>query len=463
MAIPVINSFVPVAQIPGKPITINGSGFTGATSVKFGGIEAMFFRVVSDAVIQAYPDIDGDGTITVTNPNGLALVDGFTKIVTQVRIPDLQPLGRNINGNDLIPIWDSIAGITKQMAANQLPGGGGVIGGGGDGTAGNIYTALGSPFKVRNYDSNYTYDAVNDKVIISDIRLLGKTDYIVSATDKQVEFENLVKPLTGVTAANLTTAIDGTINGRAVINITGVGQNATINVTTLNNAVTAVSVANGGLGYEVGDTFLIIDLPGVVFTVSSVGAGTGDLEFDPTNGTVTIHNYQLPDFKHITIYADGVVTDHFNIVTSQMTTILKAIGPLMVGSGIVLPWRKAANLIPDGWQECVSFRGKTVIGQDPNDAYNAVGNPNGLSQAPGSIVGSKTVTIAAKNLPPLQLPVDHSLSARGGAGGGFIGGGTVNQNETAPGAQGFARLQSVNAPMDVLNPARIVLWIEYVG
>jgi hypothetical protein len=72
---PVITEFTPKC---GSPVTIVGTGFTGATRVRFGRDHASF-TVTDDSTIVAVvpPDTRGglgkEGVITVTTPNGTAV------------------------------------------------------------------------------------------------------------------------------------------------------------------------------------------------------------------------------------------------------------------------------------------------------------------------------------------------------------------------------------------------------
>ncbi|MEO7016268.1 MAG: IPT/TIG domain-containing protein, partial [Leifsonia sp.] len=178
--LPVINSFSPSTQAPGLLVTITGTGFTGTTAVKFGGVNALVFTVISDTEIQAYPNISGSGLVTVTNASGSNSLDGFTLILVKIKMPDSPVIGRVPNDNDLFWIWDSITTKLCQITAANAALYFGTGGGGGGGGGGNIYTALGSPFKVRNIDDSYSFDGTDSKVI--DIRLLGKNDYVVYST-----------------------------------------------------------------------------------------------------------------------------------------------------------------------------------------------------------------------------------------------------------------------------------------
>ncbi len=73
-----LTSFSPIAQTPGQPVTINGTGFTGATSVLFGGVEALFFNIVSDTEITAWPSLSGTNVVTVVTTAGTVSLTGFS-------------------------------------------------------------------------------------------------------------------------------------------------------------------------------------------------------------------------------------------------------------------------------------------------------------------------------------------------------------------------------------------------
>jgi photosystem II stability/assembly factor-like uncharacterized protein len=76
-----ITSFSPTAGALGTVVTINGSNFTGATSVSFGGIPASAFTVVSDGVIQATVGGGASGAIVVGTPTGAGQIAGFVFVM----------------------------------------------------------------------------------------------------------------------------------------------------------------------------------------------------------------------------------------------------------------------------------------------------------------------------------------------------------------------------------------------
>jgi hypothetical protein len=72
---PKITSFSPPSGPTGTPVTINGSGLTQATAVKFGTVKATTFTVLSDSEVTA--DVPaglapGAVTISITTPGGAA-------------------------------------------------------------------------------------------------------------------------------------------------------------------------------------------------------------------------------------------------------------------------------------------------------------------------------------------------------------------------------------------------------
>ena len=68
-----ITKFTPAVGIVGTTVTITGTGFTGATAVRFNGIAATSFTVVSATKITAgVPFGATTGKITVTTPGGVA-------------------------------------------------------------------------------------------------------------------------------------------------------------------------------------------------------------------------------------------------------------------------------------------------------------------------------------------------------------------------------------------------------
>ena len=73
---PEITSFAPTSAATGTTVTINGSNFTGATAVSFGGVAATSFTVVDDNTITAVVGVGASGSVSVTTI-GAGTLAGF--------------------------------------------------------------------------------------------------------------------------------------------------------------------------------------------------------------------------------------------------------------------------------------------------------------------------------------------------------------------------------------------------
>jgi hypothetical protein len=88
---PTISSFTPTAADRGAAIDITGTGFTGASSVTFGGAVATTYTVVSDTKVTAVvPAAARSGPIAITTAGGTA-TSPATFTVTQPEISGLNP------------------------------------------------------------------------------------------------------------------------------------------------------------------------------------------------------------------------------------------------------------------------------------------------------------------------------------------------------------------------------------
>lgn len=89
----------------------------------------------------------------------------------------------------------------------------------------------------------------------------------------RITYQCVAVNYTGPNSANA--LFSGTITGAAAVNITGSGTGATVNLTVVNGAITAIAVNAAGSGYAVGDKFTIVDATGQGFvgTVATVSTG----------------------------------------------------------------------------------------------------------------------------------------------------------------------------------------------
>ncbi|MBO9205474.1 MULTISPECIES: FG-GAP-like repeat-containing protein [Niastella] len=81
---PNITSFTPVKAASGNAVTIQGTNFTGVTSVMFGGVSAQSFTIISSTTIQAVVGTGATGEVRVTAPSGTGTRKGFTYLYPPV-------------------------------------------------------------------------------------------------------------------------------------------------------------------------------------------------------------------------------------------------------------------------------------------------------------------------------------------------------------------------------------------
>ena len=126
---PTITSFTPTSAASGATVTINGTNFTGATSVRFGGVDAASFTVVSAMQITAVVAAGGaTGSVQVTAPGGTATLAGFTFITAPI-ITSFTPTiggngtsvtitGMNLSGATAVTVGGTPAMITGNTATS---------------------------------------------------------------------------------------------------------------------------------------------------------------------------------------------------------------------------------------------------------------------------------------------------------------------------------------------------------
>jgi hypothetical protein len=109
---PTITSFNPTSGPVGTAVTVFGTGFTGATSVRFNGVAATFSVFSGTQINTAVPSGATTGRITVTTPNGTATsATDFT-----VTAPALTITSFNLTSGTVAPPWitgTSFAGATS--------------------------------------------------------------------------------------------------------------------------------------------------------------------------------------------------------------------------------------------------------------------------------------------------------------------------------------------------------------
>lgn len=117
------------------------------------------------------------------------------------------------------------------------------------------------------------------------------------------------------------------------------------------------------------------------------------------------------------------------------------------GGGMVL-WNKPASQIPVGWQEVVDWRGRIPAGFDPaDDDFKPMGKE----------AGSKTVALTAEN----NGPHTHDLKLNTNfTGDGYF---AMERGNSEVLSNFVTESSGEGAPFSIMNPYRVVMFIEYVG
>ncbi|MEA9414393.1 hypothetical protein [Flavobacterium sp. PL02] len=138
-------------------------------------------------------------------------------------------------------------------------------------------------------------------------------------------------------------------------------------------------------------------------------------------------------------------------LVSRLEILEKKNAVFQSGGGMVL-WNKPANQIPVGWAEVINWRGRMPIGFDASQSeFNTMGKIGGDK--------IKQLTIA-------ELPEVKPETIRLNKGGKFGGNAALTQGDYSNGLYGageFIKPFGGNQPFSIMNPYRVVLFIEYIG
>ena len=139
---------------------------------------------------------------------------------------------------------------------------------------------------------------------------------------------------------------------------------------------------------------------------------------------------------------------------ARLTELEKKSAVFQAGGGMVF-WNKPLADIPEGWQEVVDWRGRMPVGFDENDPdFNVMGKMSGY----------KSKTLSESEMPAHNHSI--TLSQRNGENDANVpfaafsnsGSGAQSQNVTA-----VTTSKGSGQAFSILNPYRVVLFIEYIG
>lgn len=251
---------------------------------------------------------------------------------------------------------------------------------------------------------------------------------------------------------------DGTGGGTGGTGGTGGGTGG-IKPATFKIRITDPQYSFNGTDTVINDSRLLgfVDYPVRATQLNNAAFRDNELIYDAFNAQLTILNFSLNSGEFLVIDAPGQANNSggtYSGLIARLEALERITAPFLpdpvlgINGGMVL-WNKPAVDIPAGWQEVVAWRGRMPVGFDPGDTlYDLVGKQG----------GSKTVTIGVNNLPDIPFNydgVDPTIRyKRGTTGSDMLS--PTNENRTGT-------IDNPNEPMQVLNPFRVVLFIEYVG
>ena len=111
-------------------------------------------------------------------------------------------------------------------------------------------------------------------------------------------------------------------------------------------------------------------------------------------------------------------------------------------------WNKPAAKIPAGWAEVEDWRGRMPVGWNPND---------GDFDTVGEIGGQKTKQLSIAEMPSHNHTISNQSNSHEGWGKVAVG------SDGPEGTNPTTDYKGGNQPFSIMNPYRVVLFIEYVG
>jgi IPT/TIG domain len=125
LAVPTITGFTPGSAAPGSPVTVDGSGFGGVSSVKVNGVAAGFLLLSKLQLRLTVPASATSGTITVTTAGGGATSASTLSVLPRVTsfTPSAAAVGATvtINGNAFGGATDVLFNGVATLPATVLP------------------------------------------------------------------------------------------------------------------------------------------------------------------------------------------------------------------------------------------------------------------------------------------------------------------------------------------------------
>jgi hypothetical protein len=384
---PVISGFAPASGPASTSVTINGSGFSGATAVAFNGTSATF-TVPSDGAIQAtVPAGATTGPVSVTTPGGTATSSGAFTVLSPPAIasfaPSSGPAGTSvtISGTSLAGATAvRFNGVTASFTATSdtaiqtaVPAGATtgpltVTTSGGTATSSGAFTVIGPPAIASFAPAS---GAVGTTVTISGAGLSGATAVTFNGLGASFTVTSDVAIRAVVPAGATTGPVSVTTQAGTATSASNftVIVNVTLSVAKAGNGQGTVSSTPAGGTYQVGTVVTLTATPatGSDFTswagCDSVSGATCTVTMNSSRSvtaTFTLKKFPLSVRKSSLLLGNGTVT---STSSPSNPTQINCGGSCSVqfnyGTVVTLTASPAFLSSFTGWSGCDSTSGNT--------------------------------------------------------------------------------------------------------
>jgi hypothetical protein len=448
---PTITVFTPTSGPLGTSVTINGTGFTGATSVNFNSVSATF-TVTSDTAIQAtVPAGATTGPVSVTAPGGTATSANNFTVVSAPSIssfsPTSGPLGTSvtINGTGLTGAtsvtFNSVSAsftVTSDTAIQATVPAGATTGPvsattpGGTATSANNFTVVSAP-SITSFSP--TAGPLGTSVTISGTNFTGATAVTFNGVSAAFTVNSATAiqatvpagATTGPVSVNTPGGMAMSTSNFAVVNPPGIsnfsptsgplGTSVTINGTNFGGAT---SVTFGGVSAAFG-----VNSSTTIQATVPAGATTGPVSVNTPGGTTTsTNNFTVTDVLTVTKLGTG---------SGAVTSISNPSSPAQINCGptcsatydsgtlVTLTATPAAGSSYTAWAGCDSISGATCTAtmstaRSVTVTFTVQTFTLTVNKASLLGLGNGTVTSVSSPSSPAQINCGSSCSVSYGSG-----------------------------------------------
>ena len=167
------------------------------------------------------------------------------------------------------------------------------------------------------------------------------------------------------------------------------------------------------------------------------------------NGVVkTVHTLRYATFGTAETswpWSDFERLDPITELMRRLSVVEKKTAVFQAGGGMIF-WNKPANEIPEGYQEVVGWRGRMPVGFDNvQSEFNVMGKTG----------GQKNKTLSIAEMPSHTHDIDLVDETGSGAPAGGNPAGASN-------GTGKTKSQGGGVPFSIMNPYRVVMFIEFI-